>query len=121
MPDDVSWHAAAAFPTVWLTAHHALFERGRLAFGETVLIHAAGSGVSTAAIQLARHAGATVLATAGTEEKCVCAQQASAPTTRPTIATVDVAAWAREVTDGVGVDMVFDHVGPALWEARSCR
>ncbi len=115
-PDDVPWHAAAAFPTAFLTAHHALFESGRLVFGETVLIHAAGSGVSTAAIQLARHAGATVLATAGSDEKCVRATGIGAHHVANN-RTVDVAAWAREVTDGVGVDMVLDHVGPALWEA----
>ena len=96
-------------------------DRATSAFGETVLIHAAGSGVSTAAIQLARHAGATVLATAGTDEKCERALAHRRPSRRRTTATIDVAAWAREVTDGVGVDMVFDHVGPALWEASLLR
>ena len=61
---------AATFPTAYLTAAHALFAVGGLKAGETVMIHAAGSGVSTAAIQLAKNAGATVLATAGTDEKC---------------------------------------------------
>jgi NADPH:quinone reductase-like Zn-dependent oxidoreductase len=116
VPDGVAWHAAAAFPTAFLTAHHALFGSGGLAFGETVLIHAAGSGVSTAAIQLARHAGATVLATAGTDEKCVRALAIGAQQVANN-REIDVAAWAREVTDGAGVDMVLDHVGPALWEA----
>jgi len=92
VPDDVSWHAAAAFPTAFLTAHHALFESGRLAFGETVLVHAAGSGVSTAAIQLARHAGATVLATAGSDEKCVRALGIGAHHVANN-REVDVAAW----------------------------
>jgi NADPH:quinone reductase-like Zn-dependent oxidoreductase len=115
MPAELSWHAAAAFPTAFLTAHHALFESGHLAFGETVMIHAAGSGVSTAAIQLARHAGATVLATAGTDEKCVRAVALGAQHVVNN-RQVDVATWAREVTDGAGVDMVLDHVGPALWE-----
>jgi NADPH:quinone reductase-like Zn-dependent oxidoreductase len=116
VPDSVTWHAAAAFPTAFLTAHHALFERGHLAFGETVLIHAAGSGVSTAAIQLARHAGATVLATAGSEEKCVRALAIGAHHVANN-RSQDIAAWAWDVTDGAGVDMVLDHVGPALWEA----
>lgn len=114
IPDAMTWHQAVAFPTTWLTAHHALFDRGRLSFGETVLIHAAGSGVSTAAIQLAVHAGATVLATAGTEEKCAKALELGA-TYAANNRTDDVTAWAREVTGGEGVDMVFDHVGPALW------
>jgi len=116
IPDAMSWHQAVAFPSTWLTAHHALFERGKLSFGETILIHAAGSGVSTAAIQLALHAGATVLATAGTDEKCAKAIEMGvhlAANNR----TGDVAAWARDVTGGEGVDMVLDHVGPALWAA----
>lgn len=115
IPDGVSWEAAAVFPTAWLTAHHALFDRGHLAFGETVMIHAAGSGVSTAAIQLAVHAGATVLATAGTDDKCKRALDMGAHHVANN-RTTDVGAWAREVTDGAGVDIVFDHVGPALWE-----
>lgn len=115
VPDTMSWHDAAAFPTAWLTAHHALFEMGRLAFGEVVMIHAAGSGVSTAAIQLARHAGATVLATAGSDEKCARALALGA-NHAVNNRTTAVAEWAKSVTDGHGVDMVFDHVGPALWE-----
>ena len=71
IPDEMSFDHAATFPTAYLTAAHALFDGRRgLQAGETVMIHAAGSGVSTAAIQLAKQAGATVLATAGTDEKC---------------------------------------------------
>ena len=70
VPDEMPIEHAATFPTCFLTASHALFDVGKLAAGETVMIHAAGSGVSTAGIQLAKHAGATVLATAGTDEKC---------------------------------------------------
>ena len=70
VPDDMPIEHAATFPTCFLTAAHGLFEVGKLVAGETVLIHAAGSGVSVAAIQLAKHAGATVLATAGTDVKC---------------------------------------------------
>ncbi len=116
VPADMHWHQAAAFPTIWLTAHHALFDTGRLQLGETLLIHAAGSGVSTAAIQMAKRAGATVLATAGSAEKCAKAIELGADFAANN-REVDVAAWAREVTDGAGVDVVFDHVGPALWDA----
>jgi NADPH:quinone reductase-like Zn-dependent oxidoreductase len=116
LPPSTTWHDAAAFPTIWLTAHHALFDSGHLAAGETVLIHAAGAGVSTAAIQLAKHAGATVLATAGTDEKCAKALTLGADQATNN-RTTDVVAWVREVTGGLGVDMVLDHVGPALWEA----
>ena len=116
VPEAMSWQRAVVFPTCWMTAHHALFETARLKAGETVLIHAAGSGVSIAAIQWANHAGAMVLATAGNEEKCALAQELGAQYTCNN-RTMDVAAWARDMTGGAGVDLVLDHVGEALWEA----
>jgi NADPH:quinone reductase-like Zn-dependent oxidoreductase len=97
-----------------MTAHHAMFDRGGLSAGETIMIHAANSGVSTAAIQLAKAHGATVLATAGTAEKCERALPLGADFAANN-RDGDITAWAREVTGGVGVDMVFDHVGPALF------
>lgn len=114
IPDDVDFHTAVCFPTAFLTAWHALFPVGHLSAGETVMIHAAGSGVSMAAIQLAKHTGATVLATAGTDDKCERARELGADFVLNN-RTGDIPGWAREVTNGVGVDMVFDHVGPALW------
>lgn len=114
IPDALTTGAAATFPTCWLTAWHALVDIGRLQAGETVLIHAAGSGVSVAAIQIARHLGATVLATAGTDIKADHALGIGAAHTLNN-RTGDVAAWAREITQGIGVDMVLDHVGPALF------
>jgi NADPH:quinone reductase-like Zn-dependent oxidoreductase len=114
VPDNVTLETAAAFPTCYLTANHALFEVGGLQAGESVMIHAAGSGVSTAGIQLAKHAGATVFATAGTDEKCERALELGADHVLNN-RTGDVAGWAREVTQGAGVNMVFDHVGTALF------
>lgn len=114
VPHAMSLETAATFPTCWLTAAHALFEVGELAEGETVMIHAAGSGVSVAAIQLAVNAGATVLATAGTDQKCQRALDLGASHVLNN-RTGDVAAWARELTAGAGVNMVFDHVGTALF------
>ena len=114
IPDAMDWHQAACFPTAFLTAWHALFPVGRLVAGETVMIHAAGSGVSMAGIQLAKHAGAVVLATAGSDDKCERALELGADHVLNN-RTGDVTGWARTVTNGVGVDMVFDHVGPALW------
>lgn len=114
VPDWMSLEHAATFPTCFVTAAHALFDVGRLQAGETVLIHAAGAGVSVAAIQLALDAGATVLATAGTDDKCDRAV-AMGVTAACNNRTGDVAAWAREMTGGAGVDMVFDHVGTALF------
>ena len=114
IPATMSFHEAVCFPTAWLTAWHALFTVGRLGGGETVMIHAAGSGVSMAGIQLAKYAGATVLATAGSDEKCERARGLGADHVLNN-RNGDLVEWARELTSGVGVDMVFDHVGPALW------
>ena len=116
VPDDLDLGIAATFPTIFMTAGHALFPVGGLTAGETVLIHAAGSGVSVAAIQLAVDAGATVLATAGSDAKLDKARQLGA-THVFNNRTGDVAGWVREVTGGAGVNMVLDHVGTALWEA----
>ncbi len=114
VPDGIAIEEAATFPTCFLTASHALFPVGGLTAGETVLIHAAGSGVSVAAIQLAVAAGATVIATAGTQEKLDLAEQLGA-THVFNNRTGDVTGWARQVTQGRGVDMVLDHVGTALF------
>jgi NADPH:quinone reductase-like Zn-dependent oxidoreductase len=114
LPDDMPSEHAATFPTCWLTAGHGLFDVGRLQAGETILIHAAGAGVSVAAIHLAKHAGATVLATAGTDAKCEKALELGADFVLNN-RTGDVAGWARGVTQGAGVNMVFDHVGTALF------
>lgn len=114
VPAGMRIEQASTFPTCFLTASHALFPVGELVEGETVLIHAAGSGVSVAAIQLAVAAGATVIATAGTQEKLDFAEQLGASHVLNN-RTGDVIAWARQVTKGRGVDMVLDHVGAALF------
>lgn len=116
IPVGFSYEEAACIPTSYLTAWHALSEVGRLRAGETVLIHAAGGGVSSAGIQLAKKLGATVLATARTEQKLDHAIQLGADHVR-NHRNADVGRWAHEVTGGRGVDMVFDHVGPALWQS----
>ncbi|MDG2262127.1 MAG: zinc-binding dehydrogenase, partial [Actinomycetota bacterium] len=114
VPDDFSLAHAATFPTAYLTAAHALFEVAELTAGESVMIHAAGSGVSVAGIQLAKNAGATVFATAGTDEKCERALELGADHVLNN-RTGDVAGWARGITHGAGVNVVFDHVGTALF------
>ena len=116
IPAAMPWHHATVFPTCWMTAHHALFNVAQLKAGETVMIHAAGSGVSIAGIQWAKQVGATILATAGSEGKCRQALELGAHHACNN-RTIDLAAWAREKTNGAGVDLVFDHVGEALWEA----
>jgi NADPH:quinone reductase-like Zn-dependent oxidoreductase len=115
IPDPVSFEEAACIPTCFVTAWHALADTGALTAGETVLIHAAGSGVSSAAIQIAKRLGATVLATARSTAKLEHARRLGADHVLCS-QDADVAQWAYEATRGRGVDMVFDHVGPALWQ-----
>jgi NADPH:quinone reductase-like Zn-dependent oxidoreductase len=116
VPDHLDDVAAAVFPTTWLTAWHALIEVGRLQAGETIMIHAAGAGVSVAAIALARWRGATVLATAGGPDKTAQALALGAHFACDNRSD-DVTAFAFAATHGRGVDMVLDHVGPALFAA----
>ncbi|HTV57562.1 MAG TPA: zinc-binding dehydrogenase [Verrucomicrobiae bacterium] len=115
MPKEMSFEEAAAFPLVFLTAWHMLFTRARLAAGETVLILGAGSGVGTAAIQLAKTAGARVIATAGSAAKLAKARELGADE------VIDhsqqkISAEVKRLTNGRGVDVVFEHVGQATWE-----
>ncbi|GAA3382484.1 zinc-binding dehydrogenase [Cryptosporangium minutisporangium] len=105
---------AAVLPTIWMTAHHALHVTGRAAAGETVLIHAGSSGVSTAAIQLACAAGLRVISTVGRPEKADYVRGLGAEVVIDT-SSEDVVAVVREATGGRGVDLVLDHVGPATW------
>jgi NADPH:quinone reductase-like Zn-dependent oxidoreductase len=114
VPDSMDDVTAAVFPTAWLTAWHALIEVGHLRPGETLLLHAAGSGVSIAAMQIAAWRGARVLATAGSRSKCERALELGAAAACDN-RTEDVVGFARRETAGHGVDMVFDHVGPALF------
>lgn len=112
VPEGMSWVDAAAIPEVFLTAHDNLFTRGRLAAGETVLIHGGGGGVGTAAIQLAHRAGARVLVTAGSGaklERCRALGADAGINHREE----DFVARARELTGGRGVDVVLDVMGAA--------
>lgn len=69
IPDGIDHRSAAAIPETWLTAYQLLFLVGKATASDTVLIHAAGSGVGTAAVQLAHQAGLTVVAVAGSDDK----------------------------------------------------
>jgi NADPH:quinone reductase-like Zn-dependent oxidoreductase len=110
IPVGLDLSVAAAFPLAYLTAWGMLVRRAALEAGETVLIHAAGSGVSTAAIQIARLLGARqVLTTTSSPGKAEKARHQGA----------DVPDWSREVkkaTGGRGVDVVVDHLGQATFE-----
>lgn len=116
VPDDVDLVEAATVPTIWMTAHHAIHVTGNAQAGETALIHAGGSGVSTAAIQLARAAGLRVISTVSSPQKVAYVEGLGADVVIDSSAT-DVVAAVKEATDGRGVDLVIDHVGPATFAA----
>lgn len=113
-PKNVTFEQAACLPLTFLTAHHMLFRRAQLKPGETVLIHAAGSGVGSAAVQLAKLGGATVIATASTEEKLHKAKELGADILI-NYATHDFLDEVKKITRRRMVDVVFEHVGAATW------
>jgi NADPH:quinone reductase-like Zn-dependent oxidoreductase len=119
IPDGLSFEEAAAAPLVMLTAWRMLMTRGRLKAGETVFIWGAAGGVGTACVQIARHAGARVIATASIESKAARLRALGAdPVLLP--ADEDVPARVRELTGKRGCDLVVDTVGRDTW-ARSLR
>jgi NADPH:quinone reductase-like Zn-dependent oxidoreductase len=118
-PAALSFAEAAAFPLDMLTAWHMLIARAQLRIGETVLVHAGGSGVGSAAIQIAKLFGATVYATAGTAAKASRAQALGADATIVYTET-DFLDEVRRLTGKRGVDIVFEHVGGETFE-RSLR
>lgn len=119
IPANLSWPEAAATPEVFITAHDAIFTQAKLKAGETLLVHAAGSGVGTAAIQLARASGATVFGTSRTEEKL---KRAVALGLSETIVIgndpAKFAASVRKWTKELGVDVILDLVGASYFEAN---
>jgi len=113
-PQNLKWEEAAALPLVTVTAWHMLVTRARLQPGEDVLIHAAGSGVGSIGIQLARLRGARVIATAGSDEKLARARELGADE----VINYTREDWPKEVrrlTAKRGVDVVFEHTGAETW------
>ncbi|GAB64178.1 MAG: alcohol dehydrogenase [Candidatus Jettenia sp.] len=113
--DKHSFEEWAAIPLVFLTAWHMLITRGQLKPGENVLIHAAGSGIGSAAIQIARVAGARVITTARGKEKLEKAKQIGADEVID-YSKDDYGERVRSVTNNKGVDLIFEHIGPDTWE-----
>jgi NADPH:quinone reductase-like Zn-dependent oxidoreductase len=105
----------AAIPTVFLTAWQMLVDRAAIQQGETVLVIAGGSGVGTAAIQVAKLYGARVIATASTDAKLAAARALGADDTI-NHATADIVAEVKRLTGRRGVEIVVDHVGAATFE-----
>ena len=113
-PKKLSWEEAAALPLVTVTAWHMLVTRANLQPGEDVLVHAAGSGVGSVAIQIAKLRGARVIATASSEAKLAKARELGADD----VLNYSKAEWPKEVralTGKKGVDVVFEHTGAATW------
>lgn len=115
MPDSLSFEQAAAFPLVSVTAWHMLFALAQVQPGETVLVMGGGSGVGSMAMQMAKVAGARVLTTVGSDEKTAKARALGADE------VIDhsrgpVAERVKTLTGNRGVDVVIEHIGPAVWD-----
>ena len=115
LDDAISFEEAAAFPLVFETAYRMLVTRAGLNEGEWVLVWGIGGGVATAALTIAKARGARVLATSSSDEKLVRARSLGADAVVNHVSG-DVAAVAKEVTAGRGVDVVVEHVGEATWK-----
>ena len=113
-PANISWEEAAALPLVTVTAWHMLVGRANIRPGEDVLVHAAGSGVGSVAIQIAKLHGARVITTASSDEKLAKARELGADET----INYTRDDWPKEVkrlTERRGVDVVFEHTGSETW------
>ena len=116
LPDGISSEAGGATPTAGRSAHQALIEKAQIQPGETVLVMAAGSGVGSFGIQIARAMGCRVIATAGSADKRARAVELGAELAIDHYSDYIVAA-VREATDGRGVNVVLDHVGTPVFAA----
>ena len=114
-PENLSFVEAAAVPLVFQTAWHMLITRAQLQPGEDVLILGAGSGVGSAAIQIAKFFGARVITTAGSDAKLEKARQLGADHVI-NHKTQKIREEIRRITSKRGVDVVFEHVGTATWD-----
>jgi NADPH2:quinone reductase len=110
VPANLSMVEAAAIPETFFTVWHNVFERGKLAAGETLLVHGGSSGIGTTAIQLAKALGARVITTAGTPEKCGACRKLGADLAID-YKTEDFVALTKQATQGRGADLILDMVG----------
>ena len=115
IPESVSYEDAAALQVAFATSWHMLFTRGNLRAGETVMINSVGSGIGSAAVQLARIAGAFVIGNASSDEKLDRALDLGMDE-GINHRTEDVVARVMELTDERGVDLVYEHVGGELFQ-----
>jgi len=110
IPATLSFETAAALPEVYLTVFLNVFELAQFPEAGAALVHGGGSGIGTAAIQLVKRAGGTIVVTAGSEEKCERCLELGADRA-VNYRTEDFAVEAREATGGDGVDVVLDSIG----------
>ena len=110
IPRGLDFVTAAAIPETFFTVWTNVFQRGRLAAGESILVHGGSSGIGTTAIQLARARGARVFATAGSPDKCAACERLGAERAINYRAE-DFVAGVRGLTGGHGVDVILDMVG----------
>ncbi|HEX2172819.1 MAG TPA: NAD(P)H-quinone oxidoreductase [Dehalococcoidia bacterium] len=115
LPDNLSFAEGAGAGIVYLTAWHALITKSNLQAGQRVLVHAVGSGVGTAALQIAKARGTTVIATAGSDEKLKRARELGADHVINYSTTPDFAPEVKRLTDGKGVNVVIEGVGKATF------
>lgn len=116
LPESVDYVSAAALPIAYGTAHLALGPRGRLAPGETLVVHGAGGSAGLAAVEIGKLMGAVVIATAGSTEK-LAAAQAQGADHLINYETEDMKARIKEITAGRGADVFYDPVGGKAFEA----
>lgn len=116
IPESMGWADAAAFPVVWGTSHHGLVEKARLQPGETLLVHGAAGGVGLTAVEVGRALGARVIATAGGADKLAVALAHGAEHGID-YKTEDIRVRVKELTEGRGVDVVYDPVGGPVFDA----
>ena len=115
LPEGFPFADAAAFIMTYATSHHALIDRGQLKAGETVLVLGAAGGVGTAAIQIAKAAGARVIAAASSDDKCALCKSIGADATL-NYSTQNLRDELKTLTAGNGPDVIYDPVGGDLAE-----
>ncbi|TLY28373.1 MAG: zinc-binding dehydrogenase [Ignavibacteria bacterium] len=115
IPEGLDFNEAAAIPLVFLTAWHMLVTLAKIRPGEMALIHGAGSGVGSAAIQIAKLVGARVITTAGSHDKLKRAQELGADDLI-NYQEKDFVEEVKRITEKKGIDVVFEHVGGEVFE-----
>jgi NADPH2:quinone reductase len=115
IPDEMPFEDGAAFTLIYQTGWFGLHRRANLQPGETLLVHAGAGGVGSAAIQLGKAGGATVIATAGSDEKVEVCRQLGADHAI-NYKTRDFAEEVKKLTDGHGADVIYDPVGGDVYD-----